>query len=208
MKKSIVIMIACIAIVGQNVEAALTKKTGALGGAAVGALAGQMIGKDSKSTLIGAGVGALAGLGWGAYKEKQQAQLQANLQNTEVGVTQEGDAIKLTLPGGVSFPSGSSTISQSFYEPLDSIASTLTQYPESRVVVSGFTDNVGSADANLELSQKRAESVSKYLVKKGVNSARLSSKGYGASNFIADNSTEQGRAMNRRVEIKILPPQK
>lgn len=205
--KSAIIALACAVIIGESIEAAVTKRSGLLGGAALGALAGQAIGKDSKSTLIGAGVGALAGLGWGAYKDKQQAELQANLQNTQVGVTQEGDAIKLTLPGGVSFASNSSTISQSFYGPLNSIASTLMQYPESRVVVAGFTDSTGSPEYNAELSQKRAQSVARYLTKSGVASGRLSSTGYGASNFIADNSTEQGRAMNRRVEIKILPPQ-
>ncbi len=206
MKKSVLIAIASL-ILATNASAEVgTKTKGTLGGAAIGALAGQLIGKDSKSTAIGAAVGGLAGLGWGAYKDKQAQELSRNLQNTDVGVTQEGDAIKLTLPGGVSFPTGSSQISSGFYGPLNSIANTLKQYPESRVVVSGFTDNVGSPDMNAELSQQRALSVSRYLTKQGVASGRLMATGYGASNFIADNSSSEGRAMNRRVEIKILPP--
>lgn len=206
MKKSVLIAMASL-ILATNASAEVgTKTKGTLGGAALGALAGQLIGKDSKSTAIGAAVGGLAGLGWGAYKDKQAQELSRNLQNTDVGVTQEGDAIKLTLPGGVSFPTGSSQISSGFYGPLNSIANTLKQYPESRVVVSGFTDNVGSPDMNAELSQQRALSVSRYLTKQGVASGRLMATGYGASNFIADNSSSEGRAMNRRVEIKILPP--
>ncbi|MGL5231713.1 MAG: OmpA family protein [Fusobacteriaceae bacterium] len=203
MKKMITIALTSI-ILAANASA-ITKTSGTLGGAAMGALAGQLIGKDSKSTAIGAGIGALAGLGWGAYKDKQAEELSRNLQNTEVGVVQEGDSIKLTLPGGVSFPSGSSQISSSFYGPLNSIANTLKQYPESRVVVSGFTDNTGSPEGNADLSQRRAQSVARYLTGKGVASGRLMSTGYGASNFIASNSTPEGRAMNRRVEIKILP---
>lgn len=182
------------------------KTTGTAGGAALGALAGQLIGKDTKSTLIGAGIGALAGLGWGAYKDKQEQELREKLQYTDVNVSKEGDYIKLTLPGGVTFQTNSSKISQGFYQPLDSIASVLVQYPESRIVVAGFTDSTGSPQYNADLSQKRAQSVASYLTKRGVASGRLMATGYGASNFIADNSTEQGRAMNRRVEIKILPP--
>lgn len=183
-----------------------SKTTGSLGGAAVGALAGQLIGGNTKGTLIGAGIGALAGLGWGAYRDKQEAELRDRLRNSNVEVKREGDYINLTLPGGVTFQTNSSTISPGFYEPLNSIASVLVQYPESRVEVLGFTDNVGSPAYNLTLSQKRAGSVANYMVRRGVNSGRVSITGYGANYFVASNDNPQGRALNRRVEIKILPP--
>lgn len=183
-----------------------SKTTGTLGGAAVGALAGQLIGGNTKGTLIGAGIGALAGLGWGAYRDKQEEELRARLRNSNVEIKREGDYINLTLPGGVTFQTNSSTISTNFYEPLNSISSVLVQYPESRIEVLGFTDNVGSPDYNLTLSQKRAGSVANYLVRRGVNSGRIHIKGYGANYFIASNDTAEGRAINRRVEIRILPP--
>ena len=185
----------------------VNKKTGGtLGGAAAGALAGQLIGGNTKGTLIGAGIGALAGLGWGAYRDKQEAELRERLRNSNVDVRREGDYINLTLPGGVTFQTNSSTVASSFYEPLNSIASVLTQYPESVIQVYGFTDNVGSPDYNLNLSQKRALSVANYLTRRGVNSGRISTTGYGANYFVASNDTSQGRALDRRVEIKILPP--
>ncbi|MBP6322716.1 MAG: OmpA family protein [Fusobacteriaceae bacterium] len=209
-KKSIIVSMASLILLSgcANLEQSgnQNKATGTAGGAALGALAGQLIGKDTKSTLIGAGIGALAGLGWGAYKDKQEQELRERLKYTDVSVSREGDYIKLTLPGGVTFQTNSSNISPSFKEPLNSIASVLTQYPDSKIVVSGFTDNVGSPEYNAQLSQQRALSVSRYLTTRGVASGRLMSTGYGATNFIADNSTPEGRAMNRRVEIKILPP--
>lgn len=183
-----------------------SKTTGTLGGAAVGALAGQLIGGNTKGTLIGAGIGALAGLGWGAYRDKQETELRERLRNSNVEIRREGDYINLTLPGGVTFQTNSSTISTNFYEPLNSIASVLVQYPESRIEVLGFTDNVGSADYNLTLSQKRAGSVANYLTRRGVNTGRIAIRGYGANYFIATNDTPEGRALNRRVEIRILPP--
>ncbi|MGL5964158.1 MAG: OmpA family protein [Fusobacteriaceae bacterium] len=185
----------------------LNKKTGGtLSGAAAGALAGQLIGGNTKGTLIGAGIGALAGLGWGAYRDKQEAELRERLRNSNVDVRREGDYISLTLPGGVTFQTNSSTVASSFYEPLNSIASVLIQYPESIIQVYGFTDNVGSPDYNLSLSQKRSSSVATYLTRRGVNSGRISTTGYGANYFVASNDSAQGRALNRRVEIKILPP--
>lgn len=192
--------------VNQETGGVNRKTQGTLGGAAAGALAGQLIGGNTRGTLIGAGIGALAGLGWGAYRDKQEDELRARLRNSNVNVTREGDYINLTLPGGVSFQTNSATISSSFYEPLNSIAAVLTQYPESRIQVSGFTDNVGAAEYNQTLSQQRASSVANYLVRRGVASGRMSSTGYGASNFIASNSTADGRAQNRRVEVRILPP--
>lgn len=213
-KKSLVASLITLTLIGctnnpfqDPYSGGMNKKTGGtLGGAAAGALAGQLIGGNTKGTLIGAGIGALAGLGWGAYRDKQEVELRERLKNSNIDVRREGDYINLTLPGGVTFQTNSSTISSSFYEPLNSIASVLIQYPESIIQVYGFTDNVGSSDYNLTLSQKRASSVSNYLIRRGVNSGRISTTGYGANYFVASNDTSQGRALNRRVEIKILPP--
>lgn len=181
------------------------KTTGTAGGAAVGALLGQAIGQDTKGTLIGAGIGALAGLGWGAYKDQQTRELQARLQNTQVRVTDEGNYINLNLPGGVTFPTNGYVIGNGFYGPLNDIASVLNQYPETRIVVSGNTDDTGAYSYNMDLSVKRARSVADYLVRRGVNPNRVTINGYGPDRPIASNSTPSGRSQNRRVEIQIFP---
>ena len=181
------------------------KTTATAGGAAVGALIGQAIGQDTKGTLIGAGIGALAGLGWGAYKDQQTKELQARLQNTQVKVTDEGNYINLNLPGGVTFPTNGYVIGNGFYGPLNDIASVLNQYPETRIVISGNTDNTGAYSYNMDLSVKRARSVADYLVRRGVNPNRITINGFGPDRPIASNSTASGRAQNRRVEIQIFP---
>ncbi len=181
------------------------KTSGTAGGAAAGALIGQLIGKDTKGTLIGAGIGALAGLGWGAYRDHQEQELRERLKNTQVQVSREGENLNLYLPGGVTFATNSANIAGSFYNPLNSIASVLTQYPETRIVVNGYTDNTGRPEYNLELSQRRANSVKDYLISQGVSANRITAIGHGINNPRATNSTPQGRAENRRVEIQILP---
>ena len=181
------------------------KSSGTAGGAAVGALLGQLIGKDTKGTLIGAGVGALAGLSWGAYRDQQEAALRASLKNTAVQVQRDGENISLYLPGGVTFASDSAQISGNFYSALNSIAQVLVQYPETQILVQGHTDSTGSFQHNMDLSNRRANSVKQYLIGQGVASNRLMSQGFGPNNPVADNSTPDGRQMNRRVEIKIAP---
>ncbi len=181
------------------------KTTGAAVGAATGALLGQLIGKDTKGTLIGAGVGALAGLGWGAYRDQQEAELKARLKNTEVKVGRDGEYINLNLPEGVTFATNSSDIVSNFYRPLNEISKVLIQYSETKILVKGYTDSTGNLVHNQKLSEARASSVKDYLVSQGVASNRIVSTGYGPKNPIASNATIDGRQANRRVEIKILP---
>ncbi|MCJ8343823.1 MAG: OmpA family protein [Cetobacterium sp.] len=181
--------------------------TGTAGGAAVGALLGQVIGQDTKGTLIGAGIGALAGLGWGAYKDRQEAEFRQRLQNTQIKIQDQGNYINLTLPSGVTFATNKYAINPGFYNPLNSIAYVLNQYPETRILIAGFTDNTGPLSYNQTLSQQRAQSVASYLISRGVNPVRISAQGYGPSDPVASNNTAAGRAENRRVEIQIYPAQ-
>ena len=180
---------------------------GAAGGAALGAIAGQIIGKDTKGTLIGAAVGSLLGIGWGAYRDNQERELKAKLQGTQAQVKKEGNALVINLPGGVTFASDSANITSSFYSALNGIAQSLNNYPETRIQVNGYTDSTGNDAHNQELSQKRANAVAQYLIAQGVSSNRIIANGFGSSNPIASNSTQEGRLQNRRVEIKILPAQ-
>ncbi len=179
-------------------------------GAAGGAVAGALIGKGTsaktrKAALIGAGVGALVGGGIGVYMDQQEAALRQRLQASGVSVTRVGDDIVLNMPSNITFDFGKADIKAGFYDVLNSVALVLNEYNRSVVDVYGHTDNVGSDQANFDLSIQRSESVANYLAGQQVNPQRLSLQGFGETRPIASNATESGRAQNRRVEIRIQP---
>ncbi len=179
-------------------------------GAAGGALTGALIGKGTsantrKATLIGAGVGALVGGGVGLYMDQQETALRQRLQATGVSVSRVGDDIVLNMPSNITFDFGKADIKPNFYDVLNSVSLVLNEYNQSIVDVYGHTDNVGSDEANFDLSIQRAESVANYLAGQQVNPQRLSLQGFGETRPIASNASEQGRAQNRRVEIRIQP---
>ncbi len=103
---------------------------------------------------------------------------------------------------GVNFNFNSAKLTPESYPVLLHAAEVLLTHPDLRVEIQGYTDNVGSERYNQKLSEKRAQSIMHYLVSKGVSSSRLTAKGYGESNPIADNRTADGRAMNRRIEFR------
>jgi len=103
---------------------------------------------------------------------------------------------------GVTFAFDSDEITGASMATLDVAAETLRECPNVRTEVDGYTDSIGSETYNQALSLRRAESVKNYLMSHDVSPGRLEAKGFGESNPIADNSTEEGRAMNRRVELK------
>ena len=175
---------------------------GALAGAGLGLLAG---GDDRRNALLGAGIGALAGGAIGGYMDQQEAQLRAQLQGTGVSVTRVGDQIILNMPSNITFAFDSDSIQPSFYETLNSVALVLRRYNQTLVDVIGHTDSTGSTDYNMRLSQRRAAAVADYLIAQGNNSQRFAVIGMGPTQPIASNATEEGRAQNRRVEIKLVP---
>lgn len=183
--------------------------TGAVIGAVAGAVVGLVSGDDAverrQRALIGAGVGALAGGAIGNYQDRQEAKLRAELQGSGVSVTRMGDNITLNMPGNVTFATDSADLSPAFFNVLTSVSKVMTEFDRTVVEVAGHTDSTGSDSYNQGLSERRANSVSRYLQTQGINSQRLITVGMGESRPVADNSSESGRQSNRRVEITMVP---
>ena len=186
-----------------------TNKTAAYGGlgALVGAVGGALINKDNrgKGALIGAVAGGAAGAGYGYYADKQEEELRRQMQGTGVQVQRQGDTIQLIMPGNITFATDSDAIAGSFYAPLNNLANSFRQYDQNSIEIVGHTDNVGAHAYNLNLSQRRAQSVASYLMAQGVNGMRITTRGMGPDQPVASNATESGRAQNRRVEINLRP---
>ena len=180
---------------------------GGLGGAVGGYLLGDLVGgrHDRTEKIIGAGLGGLAGAGIGAYMDKQERDLRARTAGTDVRVTRQGDNLVLNMPSNVTFGYDSSTVQPQFQATLDQVAQVLSQYNETYIDIYGHTDSTGSDAYNQQLSERRADSVARYLESRGVQSARIGTRGFGETQPIAPNDTEDGRAANRRVEIRIVP---
>lgn len=184
-------------------------RNNALIGAGIGAVAGLLSGGDAterrQRAMVGAGVGGLAGGAVGVYQDRQEADLRRQTAGTGINVTRSGDVIVLNLPDGVTFDFGSAALKPQFHAALNNVATTLSQYNQTIVEVTGHTDSVGSDAANQRLSEQRAGSVAAYLMGRGLMRERFEVLGMGEAYPIADNGTESGRAQNRRVEIRVLP---
>lgn len=180
---------------------------GAMIGAGVGALAGIALGggSDRRNALIGAGVGALVGGGIGAYMDQQEAELRRQLQGTGVSVTRNGDQIILNMPSNITFATDQDQVMPGFFPTLNSVAIVLQRFNQTIVDVNGHTDSTGRPEYNFGLSQRRALSVANYLAMQGVDSRRFAVNGFGDTRPIASNATPDGRAQNRRVEIYLYP---
>lgn len=183
-------------------------------GAGIGAVSGAVIGaatsskKDrKKGALIGATAGAAIGGGVGYYMDTQEKKLRQQLEGTGVRVQRVGDNIKLVMPGNITFAVSSEQIAPDFYEVLGSVALVLREYDKTVIDIKGYTDSTGSYEFNQQLSERRAESVARYLVNQQIAPARVRTAGYGPRYPVADNSSEAGRAQNRRVEIDLVPMQ-
>jgi len=180
-------------------------RTGAVIGAASGALLGQAIGRDTEATLLGAAIGAaaggIAGNQIGAYMDRQEAELRdAMAQSEAASIQREKDILTATFKGDVMFDFDSSILKSGAYTELDRVAKILNSYPQTRIRVEGHTDATGTEAYNLTLSERRAETVQNALVQRGVDPLRVEAVGYGESQPISSNN-----ATNRRVNIVITP---
>jgi len=161
--------------------------------------------KRGRGALIGAATGAAVGGGIGYFIQRQRRDLE-QIPGTEVAVEEQDgrEQLVVTMESELLFDTDSFAL-KSGKDTLDQIAATLNRYPESKVIVKGYTDSRGSEEHNLQLSERRAESVRNYLVAKQVDPARITSVGFGESLPVASNDTGDGRRQNRRVEIEIIP---
>ena len=176
-----------------------------LKGAAIGAASGAVLssatgGRAGTGALVGGAVGALAGNLWSRRLEEKQAAMQASVAGTGFSVERTDDnQLRLNVPSDISFAVNSSELMPGLRPVLDQFAAGLDGRILVRVI--GHTDSTGSDAINLPLSVQRAQSVRDYLVARGVPSTRILIDGVGSSRPVADNTTEVGRARNRRVEI-------
>ena len=178
-------------------------------GAAIGAGIGYLIGGDGKSAAIGAGIGTAVGAGTGAIignkMDKKAAELAA-LENAQVETVTDVNglkAIKVTFDSGILFDFNKSSLKPEAKESLTQFAQKMADMSETNINVYGHTDNVGSAAANKKVSDQRAQAVAKFLTQKGIAKERIVADGLSYDFPVADNSTEEGRAQNRRVEIYV-----
>lgn len=181
-------------------------------GAGVGAVAGAALGvltsgkhDRGRGALTGAAVGGAIGGAVGYRADKQEAQLRERLANSGVAVERQGDTINLVVPGAISFATNSAQLTPDFYVSLNQVVGSLKEYADTTVQIVGHTDSTGPAAFNQQLSVNRANAVVVYLSAQGIEPARMQALGMGPSQPVADNRTSEGRAQNRRVEIKIIP---
>lgn len=179
----------------------------AAAGAGAGALLGALLGgrNNRAEMLIGAGIGAIAGGAVGSYMDKQARELKARTAGTGIEVEQQGEEIAIKLPAGIAFDTNQAIVRPDMRAGLDEVAKTLANYESTFIDVTGHTDSTGSDAINQPLSERRAAAVADYLQYKSVQRARIATKGYGAQFPVASNDSEDGRAKNRRVEIRLSP---
>jgi outer membrane protein OmpA-like peptidoglycan-associated protein len=191
MRKLIALTLICLLVVGR--------------GAAAGGIIGGVIGKKSGNTalgaILGAAIGGAAGAYIGDYMDKQAEEIERDI----AGATVErvGEGIKITFDSGIMFDVGKAALKQPSRDELGKLAVILNKYEDTNILLEGHTDATGTDEYNLDLSRQRAQSVSNHLAGVGVNATRFTIMGYGESQPVASNDTEDGRQQNRRVEVAI-----
>lgn len=179
---------------------------GATGGAAVGGVIGNNVGEGN--TALGAIIGGVVGGAAGAYignrMDEQAKRIEEEIPGAEVERVGEGINVTFDETSGVYFDTEKYDINQRSREALDRLTAIFKEYPNSNILIEGHTDSTGSNAYNLTLSKNRAQAVTNYLRQEGISPGRLDTKWYGEAQPKYDNSTVEGRAKNRRVELAIV----
>jgi outer membrane protein OmpA-like peptidoglycan-associated protein len=185
---------------------------GAAGGALLGAILGNNIGKGGNGEIgavIGGVVGGGAGVLIGAKMDKQAQKIESEIPGAQVERVDDGIVVTFDENSGVYFDTAKYNINAKSQSTLDKLANVLREYKDTNVLVVGHTDSVGADEMNMTLSKNRAQSVTNYFVQtKGLSASRFTTNWYGETAPVADNSTAEGRAKNRRVNLAIVPNEK
>lgn len=182
-----------------------TTKGGVIGGGAgavIGGIVGNRMGNTAAGAIIGAAVGGATGAVIGRRMDKQAEELEKSMEGAKV--ERVGEAIRINFDSGILFAVNSAELSAGAKRDIDRLAETLQKYDGTNIIIEGHTDNTGSRELNQSLSERRAASVASYARMRGVDSSRMQAKGYAFDQPIAENTTEEGRQQNRRVEIIIV----
>lgn len=212
-RKLIYLVVAAMVTAGCAQPMTKTQKGAAVGtgiGAATGAVAGQVIGGDTEGTLIGAAIGAavggLAGGSIGRMMDNQEAAFRQQLAGVEgANIQRNVNTLALTFKSDTLFDVDSSMLKSSAYDEVHRVAQVLNQYPQTSVKIAGHTDSTGNEAYNQQLSERRSMSMKNALLGQGVDPMRMQTIGYGETMPVADNNSEYGRQLNRRVDITITP---
>jgi len=193
-----------------TVHCATNAQTGAAVGAAAGAATGAVIGNAAGNTaagaIIGAVIGGSAGAIIGGYMDRQAEEIERDIEGAKV--ERIGEGIKITFASGILFDVDQSDLKWEAQQNLTKLAGILKKYEDTNILIEGHTDSDGTEMHNLELSNRRAQSVANFLSNLDVNSTRFTMMGYGESQPIASNETSYGKAQNRRVEVAIMANEK
>jgi outer membrane protein OmpA-like peptidoglycan-associated protein len=206
MRRSLIGVLTLTAMASLAADCAMNKaEQGAIVGAGAGGVAGAVIGKATGSTvrgaIIGAAVGGAAGAIIGHQMDKQAQELAYDLPGATV--QRIGEGIAVTFPEGLLFAFDSDELALSARDDLRKFAASLKKYPNTRTLVVGHTDAVGSTAYNMDLSQRRAQAAANFITGEGIDRARISTAGRGETEPVATNDSDEGRRVNRRVEIAI-----
>ena len=187
------------------------RQKGTAAGAGIGAAAGAVIssatgGKAGTGAVVGGAIGAVAGNLWSKRMEEKRTAMERATQGTGIEVARTpNNELKVNVPSDISFDVGRADVKPNLRPVLDQFAHGLD--PTMRVRVVGHTDSTGSDAINDPLSRQRASSVKQYLEDRGIAGSRIEAVGRGEHEPIADNSSDTGRAKNRRVEIFLREPE-
>jgi outer membrane protein OmpA-like peptidoglycan-associated protein len=190
----------------QSCATATKTQKGAVIGAAAGGTIGAIIGKKAGNTAVGAiiggAVGGTAGAVIGRRMDRQAEEIKQTVPNAEV--IREGEGIIVKFDSGILFDVDQSALKNAARANISSLSTSLKNNPQTNILIVGHTDATGTDAYNYRLSERRAASVKTYAVSQGIASSRLTTEGRGETEAIADNTSDSGKAQNRRVEIVIV----
>lgn len=184
------------ALIGGGGGAALGAGIGALAGGGKGAVVGG---------AVGAATGATAGALIGRYMDKQEAELK---KVKGANIDRQGDKLVVRFNSAILFDTNKALLKPQSKTDLTEFAAVLKQYPETDLAIEGHTDNSGKKARNQKLSVERSEAVIAFLAEQGVARERMVGRGYADDKPVAENTTDEGRQKNRRVEVQIQANEK